>query len=112
MLNILQGCQRSGSWDRTASLKFPSDLDHVVGARCSSCTFPKRVGPLPADQVPGERETEPGALLDVIMSEAVLDELRREVRRRTGIATTAQALSEVIRTEIVDPKLIAKLFKA
>ncbi|MBP2412769.1 DNA-binding TFAR19-related protein (PDSD5 family) [Arthrobacter stackebrandtii] len=56
--------------------------------------------------------TEPGALLDVMLSEPMLDELRKEVRRRTGIATTAQALSEVIRTEIVDPKLIAKLFKA
>ena len=56
--------------------------------------------------------TEPGALLDLMLSETMLDELRKEVRRRTGIATTAQALSEVIRTEIVDPKLIAKLFKA
>lgn len=56
--------------------------------------------------------TEPGALLDVILSEPMLDQLRKEVRRRTGITTTAQALSEVIRTEIVDPKLIAKLFKA
>ncbi|MFC8303516.1 hypothetical protein ACFUCV_07490 [Specibacter sp. NPDC057265] len=55
--------------------------------------------------------TEPGALLDVILSEPVLDQLRREVRRRTGIATTAESLSEVIRTEIVDPKLIARLFK-
>lgn len=56
--------------------------------------------------------TEPGVLLEMILSDAVLDELRKEVRRRTGTATTAQALSEVIRTEIVDPKLIAKLFKA
>ncbi|MGN5734092.1 hypothetical protein [Arthrobacter psychrochitiniphilus] len=56
--------------------------------------------------------TEPGALLELILSEAMLDELRKEVRRRTGIATTAEALSEVIRTEIVDPKLLAKLFKA
>ena len=56
--------------------------------------------------------TEPGVLLDMILSEAVLDELRKEVRRRTGTATTVEALSEVIRTEIVDPKLIAKLFKA
>lgn len=56
--------------------------------------------------------TEPGALLDVLLSEPVLDQLRKEVRRRTGIATTAESLSEVIRTEIVDPKLIAKLFKA
>lgn len=55
--------------------------------------------------------TEPGALLDVILSGAMLDELRKEVRRKTGIATTAQALSEVIRTEIVDPKLLAKRFK-
>lgn len=55
--------------------------------------------------------TEPGALLDVILSDAMLDELRKEVRRKTGIATTAQALSEVIRTEIVDPKLLAKRFK-
>lgn len=56
--------------------------------------------------------TEPGALLDGILSAPVLDELRKEVRRRSGITTTAQALSEIIRTEIVDPKLIAKLFKA
>lgn len=56
--------------------------------------------------------TEPGALLDVLLSESMLDQLRKEVKRRTGTATTAAALSEVIRTEIVDPKLIAKLFKA
>lgn len=56
--------------------------------------------------------TEPGALLDVILSESMLDQLRKEVKRRTGTATTVEALSEVIRTEIVDPKLIAKLFKA
>ena len=56
--------------------------------------------------------TEPGVLLDMILSETVLDELRKEVKRRTGTATTAEALSEVIRTEIVDPKLIARLFKA
>lgn len=56
--------------------------------------------------------TEPGALLDLILSESVLDELRKEVRRKTGITTTAATLSEVIRTEIVDPKLIAKLYKS
>lgn len=56
--------------------------------------------------------TEPGALLDLILSESVLDELRKEVRRKTGITTTAAALSEVIRTEIVDPKLIAKMYKS
>lgn len=56
--------------------------------------------------------TEPGALLDLILSESVLDELRREVRRKTGITTTVAALSEVIRTEIVDPKLIAKMYKS
>lgn len=56
--------------------------------------------------------TEPGALLDVLLSESMLDQLRKEVKRRTGTATTAAALSEVIRTEIVDPKLLAKLFKA
>lgn len=55
--------------------------------------------------------TEPGALLDVILSEAILDQIRREVKRRTGTTTTQEALSEVIRTEIVDPKLLAKRFK-
>lgn len=55
--------------------------------------------------------TEPGALLDMLLSDPVLDHLRKEVKRRTGTTTTLQALSEVIRTEIVDPKLIAKLFK-
>ena len=50
--------------------------------------------------------------VDLLGSDAMPDELRKEVRRRAGISTTAQALSEVIRTEIVDPKLIAKLFKA
>ncbi|MEO8220485.1 MAG: hypothetical protein ABI563_06840 [Specibacter sp.] len=55
--------------------------------------------------------TEPGALLDVILSEAILDQIRREVKRRTGTTTTPEALSQVIRTEIVDPKLMAKLFK-
>lgn len=56
--------------------------------------------------------TEPGALLDVILSEAILDAIRKEVKRRTGTTTTPEAVSEVIRTEIVDPKLIAKLFKS
>ena len=56
--------------------------------------------------------TEPHALLDLILSEAMLDQMRKEVKRRSGITTTAEALSEVIRSEIVDPKLLAKFYKA
>ncbi|GAA4663002.1 hypothetical protein [Arthrobacter cryoconiti] len=56
--------------------------------------------------------TEPGALLGLILAEPMLEQIRKEVKRRTGIVTTAEALSEVIRTEIVDPKLIAKLYKS
>ncbi|MFQ4148060.1 hypothetical protein AAGW05_05075 [Arthrobacter sp. LAPM80] len=55
--------------------------------------------------------TEPKALLDVILSETILDQIRKEVKRRTGTTTTPEAVSEVIRAEIVDPKLLAKLFK-
>ncbi|WP_051389334.1 type I restriction enzyme HsdR N-terminal domain-containing protein [Arthrobacter sp. 35W] len=56
--------------------------------------------------------TEPAALLDVILSEQMMDEMRREIKRRTGITTTIEAIEEVIRTEIVDPKLMAKLYKS
>jgi predicted type IV restriction endonuclease len=56
--------------------------------------------------------TEPKALLELILSEALLEQIRKEVKRRTGIITTPEALSEVIKTEIVDPKLMAKLYKA
>lgn len=55
--------------------------------------------------------TEPAALLDVLLSDAVIDQVRKEVKRRSGIAATADQLSELIKTEIVDPKLLAKLFK-
>ncbi|WP_449374190.1 hypothetical protein [Arthrobacter psychrolactophilus] len=56
--------------------------------------------------------TEPQALLDLILSDTMLDQMRKEVKRRSGITTTAEALSEVIRSEIVDPKLLAKFYKA
>lgn len=56
--------------------------------------------------------TEPGALLDILLSDTMLDQLRKEVKRRTGIATTADSLAEVIRTEIVDPKLLARIYKS
>ena len=56
--------------------------------------------------------TEPQALLEVILSETILDQIRKEVKRRTGTATTPEAVSEVIRGEIVDPKLLARLFKS
>lgn len=57
-------------------------------------------------------ESEPAALLDVLLSDAVIDQVRKEVKRRSGIAATADQLSELIKTEIVDPKLLAKLFKS
>lgn len=56
--------------------------------------------------------TEPGALLSLILSEPMLDQIRKEVRRQTGITTTTGDISEVIKSEIVDPKLIAKLYKS
>lgn len=56
--------------------------------------------------------TEPDALLDIILSDVILDAIRKEVKRRTGTTTTPEAVSEVIKTEIVDPKLLAKLFKS
>lgn len=56
--------------------------------------------------------TEPKALLELILSEVMLEQIRKEVKRRTGITTTQEALGEVIRTEIVDPKLIAKIYKS
>lgn len=56
--------------------------------------------------------TEPKALLELILSDTLLEQIRKEVKRRTGITTTPEALSEVITTEIVDPKLMAKLYKS
>ena len=52
--------------------------------------------------------TAPDALLDIILSDTVLDTIRKEVKRNTGIATTVQAVADVIRNEIVDRKLLAK----
>lgn len=49
--------------------------------------------------------TSPDALLDIILSDSVLDVIRKEIKRNTGITTTVQTLAAVIRTEIVDPKL-------
>lgn len=49
--------------------------------------------------------TSPDALLDLILSDSVLDVIRKEIKRNTGITTTVQTLATVIRTEIVDPKL-------
>lgn len=49
--------------------------------------------------------TSPDALLEVILSDSVLDTIRKEIKRNTGITTTVQTLASVIRTEIVDPKL-------
>ena len=51
--------------------------------------------------------TSPDALLEVILSDSVLDTIRKEIKRNTGITTTVQTLASVIRTEIVDPKLAA-----
>jgi Type I restriction enzyme R protein N terminus (HSDR_N) len=56
--------------------------------------------------------TEPGALLGLLLSEPMLEQIRKEVKRRTGMTTTAEILSEVIKTEIVDPKVLAKHYKA
>ena len=50
--------------------------------------------------------TAPDALLDIILSDTVLDTIRKEVKRNTGIATTVQSISDVIRNEIVDRKLL------
>lgn len=55
--------------------------------------------------------TEPGELLSVILSEAVLDQIRKEVKRRSGIAATTEQLAEIIKGEIVDPKVLARQFK-
>jgi hypothetical protein len=49
--------------------------------------------------------TSPDALLDVILSDSVLETIRKEIKRNTGNTTTVQTLAAVIRTEIVDPKL-------
>ncbi|MCC3295830.1 type I restriction enzyme HsdR N-terminal domain-containing protein [Arthrobacter sp. zg-Y411] len=52
--------------------------------------------------------TSPEALLDILMSDTVLDAIRKEVKRNSGISTTVQDLATVLRTEVVDRKLIAK----
>ncbi|MCC3279950.1 type I restriction enzyme HsdR N-terminal domain-containing protein [Arthrobacter sp. zg-Y40] len=52
--------------------------------------------------------TAPEALLEILLSDTVLDAIRKEVKRNTGISTTVQDLATVLRTEVVDRKLIAK----
>lgn len=52
--------------------------------------------------------TSPEALLEILLSDTVLDAIRKEVKRNSGISTTVQDLATVLRTEVVDRKLIAK----
>lgn len=52
--------------------------------------------------------TSPEALLDILLSDTVLDAIRKEVKRNSGISTTVQDLATVLRMEVVDRKLIAK----
>ncbi|GAB2737914.1 hypothetical protein GCM10027090_06390 [Sinomonas soli] len=53
--------------------------------------------------------TAPELLLDAILSEPVLDIVRREVRKRTGTATSTDVLREVIRTDVAQPKLLDRI---
>lgn len=53
--------------------------------------------------------TAPELLLDVILSEPVLDIIRREVRKRTGTATSTEVLKEVIQADLAQPKLLDRI---
>ncbi|MBL0705137.1 type I restriction enzyme HsdR N-terminal domain-containing protein [Sinomonas cellulolyticus] len=53
--------------------------------------------------------TAPELLLDVILSEPVLDLVRREVKKRTGTATSTAVLRKVIRTDVAQPKLLDRI---
>ena len=53
--------------------------------------------------------TAPELLLEVILSESVLDLIRREVRKRTGTATSTDVLRQVIRTDLAQPKLLDRI---
>jgi hypothetical protein len=53
--------------------------------------------------------TAPELLLDVILSEPVLDLIRREVKKRTGTATSTDILRGVIRSDLAQPKLLDRI---
>lgn len=55
--------------------------------------------------------TEPSSLLAVMLSEPVLDQMRLEIKRRTGTPTTTEAISQVLREEIIDAKVMARHYK-
>ncbi len=53
--------------------------------------------------------TAPELLLDVILSDSVLDLIRREVKKRTGTATSPDVLRKVIRSDVAQPKLLDRI---
>ena len=72
-----------------------------------------RVAEKPADSMVQQDFAGYGAridksLLEIILSGAILDTIRKEVMRNTGITTTVQTLAAVIRTGIVDPQLVVR----
>lgn len=50
--------------------------------------------------------TSPNAVAEVLMSEPVLDQVRREVRRRTGVNPAPEVLAAVIKDEVLRPGLL------
>src|SRR5690606_35543234 len=50
--------------------------------------------------------TSPNAIAGVLFSEPVLDQVRREVRRRTGVNPAPEILAAVIRDEVLRPGLL------
>ncbi|GAB4100371.1 hypothetical protein [Sinomonas halotolerans] len=53
--------------------------------------------------------TAPELLLEVVLSEPVLDVIRREVKKRTGTATSTDVLRKVIRADLAQPKLLDRI---
>jgi hypothetical protein len=51
--------------------------------------------------------TTPAILLDVLFSETVIVEIRRELKRQTGRYLAVEDIAQIVRNGVIDPKLLA-----
>lgn len=52
--------------------------------------------------------TSPGVVLESLLSDGVLDVLRRDIKRKTGTGTDLDTLREVLRGELINPKALSR----
>ncbi|BCT76861.1 hypothetical protein SCMU_27030 [Sinomonas cyclohexanicum] len=52
--------------------------------------------------------TSPGVVLESLLSDGVLDVLRRDIKRKTGTGTDLDTLREVLRGEVINPKALSR----